>query len=101
MNPIDDQLNRLFRAAQHAPSPEIAPPFGLETRVLAAWREGAKAPASFWDMAVLRRGLILAGVIMTVSFLPALTSSSTGTGTSVVADEYQVADTSVDTDAYP
>ena len=101
MNPIDDQLNRLFRAAQNAPSPEVAPPpFGLETRVLAAWREGAKAPAAFWDTAVLTRGLILAGIIMAVSFLPALNSSSVSTS-SIVGDEVTSADTSVDADAYP
>lgn len=99
MNPLDDQLNRLFRAAQNAPSPEIAPPFGLETRVLAAWREAGKAPAAFWDTAVLTRGLIIAGIIMAVSFLPALSSQPSGTST--VADVVQTADTGVDADAYP
>ena len=99
MNPLDDQLNRLFRAAQQAPSPEVAPPFGLETRVLAAWREGAKAPVAFWDMGVLTRGLIIAGIIMAASFLPALNSQSTSTST--VAAEVQVADSGVDADAYP
>jgi len=100
MNPLDDQLNRLFRAAQQAPSPDLAPPpFGLETRVLAAWREAAKKPVGFWDTAVLTRGLILAGVIMAVSFLPALNSGS-GT-TTTIADEVQSSDTGVDADAYP
>jgi hypothetical protein len=100
MNPTDDQLNRLFRAAQNAPSPDLAPPpFGLETRVLAAWRGAAKAPATFWDSAVLTRGLILAGIIMAVSILPALNSSSVST--SIVGDEVTSADTSVDADAYP
>ena len=99
MNPLDDQLNRLFRAAQHAPSPEVAPPFGLETRVLAAWREGAKAPVAFWDSAVLTRGLILAGIIMAVSILPALNSRSVTTPS--IADEVTSADSGVDADAYP
>ena len=100
MNPLDDQLNRLFRAAQQAPSPELArPPFGLETRVLAAWRGAGKAPVAFWDSAVLTRGLILAGIIMAVSILPALNSSSITT--SSIADEVTSADSGVDADAYP
>jgi hypothetical protein len=101
MNPIDDQLNRLFRAAQNVPSPEFAPPpFGLETRVLAAWRGAGKAPVAFWDSAVLTRGLILAGIIMAVSILPALNSSTVSTA-SIVGDEVSSADSSVDADAYP
>jgi hypothetical protein len=100
MNPIDDQLNRLFRAAQNAPSPEIVPPpFGLETRIIAAWHEAAKTPAAFWDIAVLTRGLVVAGLIMAASFLPALSSRTSSTST--IADEVQTADTSVDADAYP
>jgi hypothetical protein len=100
MNPLDDQLNRLFRAAQNAPSPDVAPPpFGLETRVLAAWREARKAPVAFWDTAVLTRGLIIAGIIATVSFLPALGTHTASTST--IADEVQVADSGVDADAYP
>ena len=100
MNPIDDQLNRLFRAAQNAPSPDVAPPpFGLETRVLAAWRGAGKSPVAFWDSAVLTRGLILAGIIMAVSILPALNSSSAASS-SIVA-EVTSADSSVDADAYP
>ena len=100
MNPIDDQLNRLFRAAQNVPSPDVAPPpFGLETRVLAAWRGAGKAPVAFWDTAVLTRGLILAGIIMAVSFLPALNSRTVST--SSIADEVTTADSGVDADAYP
>jgi hypothetical protein len=99
VNPIDDQLNRLFRAAQQAPISEIAPPFGLETRVLAAWRETGRTPASFWDMSVLTRGLVLAGIIMAACMAPALGSFSSSTTTS--ADYLQMADSGVDTDAYP
>jgi hypothetical protein len=99
MKPIDHQLNRLFHAAQNVPAPEIAPAFGLETRVLAAWREGSAAPASFWDMAVLTRGLVLAGVIMAACFLPALTTSSSSN--SVFAEVMQSSDTTVDSNTYP
>lgn len=99
MNPIDDQLNRLFRAAQNAPSPEIAPPFGLETRVLAAWREAAKAPGAFWDMRVLTRGLILAGVIMAACVLPALTSVTSESGP--FSDVVQLTDSTLPSDESP
>jgi hypothetical protein len=99
MNPIDDQLNRLFRAAQQAQSPEVAPPFGLETRVLAAWRETGRAPASFWDMRVLTRGLVLASIIMAACIAPALTSQSSSSTS--VSEDVQMADSGVDTDAYP
>ena len=77
MNPLDDQLNRLFRAAaQGRPAPIFAPAYGFETRVMAAWRAGQAAQAGFWDMALLVRGLILASLIMAVSFLPAMTSTA-------------------------
>jgi hypothetical protein len=99
MNPIDDQLNRLLHAAQNAPSPEIAPPFGLETRVLAAWREAAKAPVAFWDMTVLTRGLILAGVIMAACILPALTSATSESGP--YADVVQLTDSTLPSDESP
>jgi hypothetical protein len=99
MNPIDDQLNRLFRAAQQAPAPDLAPPFGLETRVLAAWREAATKPAGFWDMTVLTRGLILAGVIMAACFLPAL-KADLGESTPF-ADVLQLTDSTLPSDESP
>jgi hypothetical protein len=99
MNPIDDQLNRLFRAAQNAPSPEIAPPYGLETRVLAAWREASAAPVAFWDMALLTRGLILAAVITAACFLPVLNSTTSNSGP--FADVVQLTDSTLPSDESP
>ena len=100
MNPIDNQLNRLFRAAQKAPSPDIAPPpFGLETRVLAAWRKAAKAPAAFWDMGLLTRGLILAGVIMAACVVPSLKSASSESGP--FADVVQLTDSTLPSGVSP
>ncbi len=102
MNPIDDQLNRLFRSAQSVPSPEIAPAFGLETRVLAAWREAARTPAAFWDMAVLTRGLIIAAVIAVACFLPAINSSWSSSGESgPFSDVVQLTDSTVPSDDSP
>jgi hypothetical protein len=104
MNPIDDQLSRLFRAAAKvAPSGDAVPPFGMETRVLAAWRSRA-ADAGIWDMGLLVRGLVVASVIMAVSFLPALNSTGTIASTSVsdpFADFLQATDSTVSSDDAP
>jgi hypothetical protein len=94
MNPIDDQLNRLFQAAGQAQSnPVFAPAYGLETRVLAAWRAEQSAEAGFWDMTLLVRGLILASLIMAVSFWPALTSADSASDP--FADYVQLTDSTV------
>jgi hypothetical protein len=80
MNRIDEQLGRLFRSAAQAHTDSVASaPFGLETRVLAAWREAQAMPVAFWDTTVLVRGFFLASVIMAISLLPALTATSTAT----------------------
>lgn len=99
MNPIDDQLNRLFRAAAQADNdPVFTPPYGLETRVLAAWRTAS--PFSFWDTGLLIRGLIVAALIMSVSLWPTLHNS---TSTNPFSDSFQLADsdTTVQLDSAP
>jgi hypothetical protein len=106
MNPIDDQLNRLFRAAAQGRTAAVdAPPYGLEARVMAAWRAGqtteAAVEAGFWDMTLLVRGLILASLIMTVSLWPAL-NSATMTGTTNPFAEYlQLTDSTIPSDDAP
>jgi hypothetical protein len=101
MNPIDDQLNRLFRAAGKVqPGPVTAPAFGLETRVMAAWRSAQSRESGLWDMGLLVRGLIVAGVIMVISFLPALNSSSESS-TNPFADYVQLTDSTVSSDEAP
>ena len=78
MNPIDDQLNRLFQAAGKSVPVEVcAPAFGLETRAMAAWREVHKGGGGLWDMSLLVRGLIVAGLIMAASVYPALLGTDT------------------------
>ena len=100
MNPIDDQLNRLFRAAgQGRPGPVSAPAYGLETRVMAAWRAAQSVEAGFWDMTLLVRGLILASVIMAVSFWPALTSADSTTNP--FAEFLQLTDSTIPSDNAP
>ena len=102
MNSLDDQLNRLFRSAAQGRAESLAvPPYGLETRVLAAWRAAGRAPAGFWDMTLLMRGLILAGVLMAVSFWPALTSATTTVSSNPFADFLQLTDSTVPSDDAP
>ena len=109
MNPLDDHLNRLFRAAAQGSMAQARPdlvsvaPFGLETRVLAAWRAARSVEtaveAGFWDMTLLVRGLILASLIMAVSFWPALTSADSTTNP--FAEFLQLTDSTVPPDEAP
>ena len=104
MNPLDDQLNRLFRAAaQGRPDAVTAPPYGLETRGMAAWRAGQSVEtateAGFWDTTLLMRGLICASLIMAVSFVPAL--NSTETTTNPFAEYLQLTDSTIPSDDAP
>ena len=100
MNRIDEQLGRLFRSAAQVQSGDVpAAPIGLESRVMAAWREAQAAPVGFWDMTVLVRGLMLASVIMAVSFLPALTSTSTEANP--FSEYLQLTDSTVSSDDMP
>jgi hypothetical protein len=100
MNPIDDQLQRLFRAARHtAEAPDFAVPFGLETRVLAAWRAGRTA-GGFWNEGQLVRGMVLAVVLALASLLPEMTTASATTA-NPYTDFQQLADSTVSTDETP
>lgn len=97
MNPLDDQLNRLFRAAAQArPDSMPVPPFGLETHVMAEWHLAQSAPADFWDTALLVRGVILASLIMAVSFWPILNKS-----TDPFSDYLQLTDSTIPADEAP
>jgi hypothetical protein len=97
MSSPDDQLNSLFRAASGRPDDGIAAPaFGLETRVLAAWRSTRSVP--MWDTAVLVRGLAVAGLIMALSILPALNQKTSANSD---RENLQLADSSMQTDWSP
>jgi hypothetical protein len=107
MNPLDDQLKRLFRAAalgmtaQGRPAPVDAPPYGLETQVMAAWRAAQSAQTGFWDMTLLVRGLICASVIMAVSFWPALNGTTTTSTTNPFTEYLQLTDSTIPSDEAP
>jgi len=97
MNPIDEQLNRLFRAAAKGETePVAAPAFGLETRVMAAWRAAGAGKANFWDMGMLARALGLASLILVASCWPTLSS-----GSNPFADFLQLTDSTIPADDAP
>ncbi len=100
MSSIDEQIDRLFRAAgQVRPGPVSAPPFGFETRMLAAWRAASSAEIGFWDPGLLVKGLILACAIMAVSFVPAW--NSTQTSSNPFTEYLQLTDSTVPSDETP
>ncbi len=94
MNALDDQLDRLLRAAARAIGEggsisEV--PFGLETRVIAAWREAGTA--AFWTTGLLVRGLAFSSLIMLLCLWPAVSQKSTPD-----AEVLQLADSSLPVD---
>jgi len=105
MNPLDDQLDRLFRSAAQSSAghPVSAPFYGLETRVMAAWLAGQSVETGFWDMTLLVRGLIVAGLIMAVSFWPVLksTQNSTEGAANPFAEYLQLTDSTISSDDAP
>jgi hypothetical protein len=95
VNNPNDQLDLLLHAARglnpHRPS---TPPFGLETRVLAAWRSSRGAP--LWDTGVLVRGLAVATFLVLASCWPAFEQ-----GTNSDSENLQLADSSLQSDLTP
>lgn len=68
MNPFDESLRRLFRAAAQARQDEPGPlPAGLESRVLAQWRSTIAEAETDWMGAFFQRGLIAAAAVMVLS----------------------------------
>jgi hypothetical protein len=96
MNPIDDQLHRLFRAAKKPGAAAMTPPFGLETRALAAWRSARSGEAVLWDMTLLRRALVVAIVLMAISIWPVLDKT-----TDPFSAYLQLADSTTTSDVAP
>ena len=89
MNHLDEQLDRLFRAAQSV-WPNIPPeaPYGLDTRVAAQCRQ-ARA-GDFWNPAWLLQALGAAVLIMLLSFWPVFSHQA-----DPESDSLQLADTTV------
>ena len=92
-----EQFDALLRAAASARREEAItePPYGLETRVVAAWR--SSRGTLLLEGGVLVRGLALAALLMAVSIWPAMTSLSSNAD----SENLQLADSSVQTDWAP
>ena len=68
MNPTEDQLNRLLKAASQAPKAETrAAMFALETRVIAGWRASSQAESGEMLVALCRRAAVFACCLALVS----------------------------------
>jgi hypothetical protein len=77
MNPIDQSLERLLRAAAQAPeSIPCEAPFPLETRILAAWRSGGSEEPSGTLDPLLRRAFYCACGILLLAIAFSLHSGS-------------------------
>ncbi len=95
MNPSPDPLERLLQAAcSPAGRPEASPPFGLEARVLAAWRSARVT--SRWETGVLVRGLAVAALMVLASSWPAFEQQMNSD-----SQNLQFADSSVQSDNTP
>lgn len=94
MNPIDRQLNRLFKAASQAPNPgPEAASFALETRVMADWRASLRAESGDVFVAWFGRAAIGACLLALLSL--ALNYHELTNGESGVSAELAIADSSM------
>jgi hypothetical protein len=68
MKASDESLRRLLDAAAKAPPEAMgAPPFGLETRVLANWRAAQADEEPAFLFVFLRRAMIAASFVLVLS----------------------------------
>jgi len=70
MNPLDQSLGRLLKAAAQAPKPAPEPlPFNVEARVLAQWRSTAMEDEFAWLAGLFRRAVICAALVTVLSIV--------------------------------
>jgi hypothetical protein len=68
MKPTNETLQRLLNAAAKVPSKApMAPPLGLETRILAQWREGTAGDDSASLFAIFRHAMVGASLVLALS----------------------------------
>ena len=98
MTPIDQTLQRLLNAAPKAtPEFAVAPPLGLETRVLAHWHAGGADGESVSPFTFLRRAMLGASLVLVLSAAWSLSRS----GGSANSDEAAVLDYEIQTSLAP
>lgn len=79
MKPTDKTLQRLLNAAAKAPSEiPIAPPLGLETRVLAQWRAATADDDSASLFAFFRHAVVGASLVLVLSAVWSLSQPTGG-----------------------
>jgi len=79
MKPHNETLQRLLNAAaKAAPEAAVAPPLGLETRVLANWRAVGTDDESISVFAFLRRATLGAGLVLVLCAAWSLTQTGAG-----------------------
>jgi hypothetical protein len=93
MKPTDETVQRLLDAAAKAPAEApIAPPLGLETRVLAHWRAGTVDDDSASLIAFLRQAVVGASLVLALSAVWSLsqpTGSTAGDEAALLNYEFQ------------
>jgi hypothetical protein len=92
MKANERSLQRLLDAAAKAPTEGIgAPPFGLETRVLANWRAAREDEEPAFLFLFLRRAMIAASFILLLSAAWSFTRPSIGpAGEEAAQLDYQI-----------
>ena len=93
-------VDRLLRAAGHAPPPEAEIPFGFETRVVANWRSGRGEGNDFADLSrFLRRAGAIACAVVVIAGTAAWRQYREETRfASLATNEYAIADATIQTE---
>lgn len=100
MKPIDNQLNRLFKAAAQAPKAASEPPsFALETRVMGAWKSSWRGESGDVFVAWFRRAAVGACVLAMASL--AWNFHNFTNGDRGIGEELAIADSSMQTGLNP
>jgi hypothetical protein len=97
MKPTDQTLQRLLNAAAKAVPEVAAPPFGLETLVLAQWRAVSVEDESVSLFAFFRRATLGAGLVLVLCAAWSLTQAGAG----AVSDEAAILDYNIQTSLTP
>ena len=99
MKPSD--VDRLLRSAARTPGDApVEAPFGFETRVVAAWRNGKNGDGDFSDLSRFLRhaGLIGCAVLVVASAAAYRQYRAEATFAAVATNEYAIADSAIQTE---
>jgi hypothetical protein len=87
MKPLDEQLSRLMKSAAQATKPASSGAvFGLESRVMARWREGLRSESGEFVVLWFGRATICAGLLAVASLAWSYHSISDRSSAEMVAD---------------